>query len=327
MSVFFWSQTAATNASADSTINWAEGQSPSTVNDSARAMMAALAKYRDDISGSITTSGTSTAYTVTSNSGFDTLAHLNGQIIAFVPHTTCGATVTLNVDSLGAKPLRSAPSVELLSGMLIQGTPYVATYNNSDGAFYLQGCGATALASSIPVGAVMPYAGSSAPSSNFALLYGQAISQTTYAALYTVIGANAFGTDSGGNFSLPDVRGRVIAGLDNMGGSAANRITSGGSGITGTTRGATGGAETHTLTTTEMPAHSHTITDPGHSHTYSITITAGGANVPLLGGATSGSINTNSATTGITGTNSNGSGGAHNITQPTIILPYIMRVI
>ena len=58
--------------------------------------------------------------------GFDTLTRLSGQIIAFTPHATNGATVTLNVDSLGARPLRSAPSTELLAGTLIQGTPYAA---------------------------------------------------------------------------------------------------------------------------------------------------------------------------------------------------------
>ena len=47
------------------------------------------------------------------------------------PHTTNGATVTLNVDGLGAKPLRSAPSAELLAGVLVQGTPYVPTYYNA----------------------------------------------------------------------------------------------------------------------------------------------------------------------------------------------------
>src|SRR5262249_47744735 len=135
MPFWSWSKTAASNATADSTINWAEGQSPSSVNDSARAMMAALAAWRDDAAGTITTGGTSAAYTVTSNQGFDTLAHLNGAALAFVPHTTCGATVTLNVDALGAKPVRTSPGVELPSGVLIQGTPYVATYNNSDGAF------------------------------------------------------------------------------------------------------------------------------------------------------------------------------------------------
>ena len=62
MSFFKWSKTANNNANADGTINWAEGQAPSTVNDSARAMMAAAAKYRDDIAG-VTTGGTATAYT------------------------------------------------------------------------------------------------------------------------------------------------------------------------------------------------------------------------------------------------------------------------
>jgi hypothetical protein len=136
MTLYKWSQT----ASADSTINWAEGQAPSSVNDSARAMMAAIARYRDDIAGAIVTTGTSTVYTVSSYQVFDSLAHLKGQMIAFTPDVTNGATVTLNVDSLGAKPLRTSPGVELLSVTIIQGTPSVAVYNNGDGAFYLRGC-------------------------------------------------------------------------------------------------------------------------------------------------------------------------------------------
>src|SRR6266581_249095 len=124
MTLYKWSQTAANNATADASVNWQEGQAPSSVNDSARAMMASVAKYRDDVSGAIVTSGTSTAYAVSSYEAFDTLAHLNGQIIAFTPHATNGSTVTLNVDGLGGKPLRSAPNAELPSGVLIQGTPY-----------------------------------------------------------------------------------------------------------------------------------------------------------------------------------------------------------
>lgn len=54
-----------------------------------------------------------------------------------------------------------------------------------------------------------------------------------------------------------------------MGGTAAARLSAGGSGLVGTTLGATGGGETHTLTTAQMAAHTHanTITDPGHVHT------------------------------------------------------------
>ena len=118
MTLYKWSQTASADATVDSTINWAEGQAPSSVNDSVRAMMAATAKYRDDIAGAIVTGGTSTGYTVSSYQAFDTLANLNGQTIAFTPHVTNGATVTLNVDGLGAKPLRSAPAAELLAGIL-----------------------------------------------------------------------------------------------------------------------------------------------------------------------------------------------------------------
>src|SRR5580704_625335 len=146
MPFYLWSTTAASNATSDPTINWAEGMSPSSVNDSARAMAARLREWGNDISGSITTAGSSTAYTIASNQGFDTLAHLNGQMIAFVPHVTCGNPVTLNVDGTGAKPLRSSPGVELPSGALIQGTPYVAVYSNNDGVFYLKGTSAIAYA-------------------------------------------------------------------------------------------------------------------------------------------------------------------------------------
>ena len=138
MPVFRWSKTAASNGNADPTIGWAEGMVPSAVNDSARAEMAAIAMWRDDISGSITTGGSSTAYTITSNSVFASLALMANQMIAFVPHATNGATVTLNCDGLGAKPLRSEPSTELLAGVLVQGTVYTATYNNSDAVWYLQ---------------------------------------------------------------------------------------------------------------------------------------------------------------------------------------------
>jgi microcystin-dependent protein len=270
MSFFKWSKTANNNATADATINWAEGQAPSTVNDSARAMMAAAAKYRDDVAGTITTGGTSTAYTVTSNQLFDSLANMSGKTIAFVPHATNGATVTLNVDGLGAKPLRSAPGVELPAGVLIQGTPYGAVYNNAAAEWILQGFyGAGDY--SIPLAAGMAFFGTSAPNSKFAFPFGQALSRTTYAALHALFASAGYPYGSGDGsttFNLPDLRGRGLFGKDDMGGSAANRITAGGSGITGTALGAAGGAETHTLTAAQLASHTHAnvLSDLGHTH-------------------------------------------------------------
>ena len=303
------------------------------MNDSNRAMMAALAKYRDDIAGTITTGGSSTAYTVTTNQV--TTALTNGFMVAFLPHTTSGAAPTLNVDSTGAKPLRGATGVALDTGSLISGTPYVAVYKSSSEEWLLHGY--FSQPSTVPIGGLLPFVGSSAPNSLFVLPYGQAISRTTYASLFALT-STTFGVGDGSTtFNLPDLRGRSVFGLDNMGGTSANRLTNQSGGVDGDTRGATGGSETHTLTSGESASHTHsfsatTSTNGAHTHTFA-TFTSGTGGVrPLTGLGTSGNTitvqsdgdhtHTVSGTTG-----SSGSGTAHNNLPPAIILPYIMRVI
>jgi microcystin-dependent protein len=330
MAFWKWSRTASSNATADGTINWAEGMAPSAVNDSARAMMARLAEWRDDVSGTITTAGTSTAYTVVSNQGFDNFADMNGAMVAFVPHTTNGATVTLNADGLGAKPLRFGPSLELQSGVLIQGTPYVVSYNNADGAFYLQGGFANPYG--IPLGGMLPYIGASAPNSAFVLPFGQAISRTTYATLFSLAGTTFGSGDGSTTFNIPDLRGRGIFGQDNMGGSAANRITVAGGNFDGTVLGATGGAQNQTLTQAQLPAVAPTFTGTQQTWTSNqsnIEQGNGTSNIPG-GGATFENYGRNSISVTVTpaGTISNlGSGNSHPILSPAIVLPYILRVI
>jgi microcystin-dependent protein len=340
MTFWKWSRTAADNGTADSTCPFPEGMSPAAINDGARGLMAAAAKYRDDMAGAIATGGTSTAYTVSSYQSFDSLAHLDGKAIAFTPHTTCGATVTLNVDSLGAKPLRSAPGVELPAGTIIQGTPYLALYNNSDGAFYLHGFFGNPYG--IPIGASVDFWGSSAPNSSFVLAYGQAISRTTYATLFSLLGT-AYGTGDGSTtFNVPDCRGRFIAGADGMGGTLAGRLNATG-GMNGVGIGATGGAQTHTLTLGELPTG---ITATG-SGSASVTV-AGGQTLPAIsngwsnvsiqnGGASGIQFNgtqtvqnvstINGSATGITTTSNNTGGSAHIIVPPAIVANKLLRII
>jgi hypothetical protein len=139
MTFYKWSKTAATNSSADATINWAEGQPPSSVNDSGRAMMAATAKWRDDISGTITTGGTSTAYTVTTNQGFTTAALMSGALICFIPHTDSGASPTLAVDGLTARAINVSTGVAVPTAALKSGTPYCVTYIHATTEFIMVG--------------------------------------------------------------------------------------------------------------------------------------------------------------------------------------------
>ena len=333
MAFWQWSRVANSNGTADSTIDMAEGMAPSAVNDGVRAVMARLREYGDDIAGAIVTGGVSTAYTVTTFEVFDTLPHLSGKQIAFTPHVTNGATVTLSVDGLTAKPLRSAPSTESLAGTLIQGTPYVCTYNDSDGAFYLQGFYGNAY--NVPLGGVMPFIGSTAPNSSFCVLpYGQAISRTTYSALFSLV-STTYGTGDGSTtFNVPDLRGRVAAGLDTMGGSAASRLTTAGGGVDGATLGAVGGGQNGTILQANLPAATltTTISDPGHLHGEVFPVPGGGASFNSVNGTSTGAtspfgINTGTNTTGITASTAlGGSGTAFKLVQPTIALNFLLRI-
>lgn len=271
--VYTWQTAAAANATADSTINWSAGMAPSSVSPSGRSMMASVAKYRDDISGAIVTGsgGTSTAYIVSSNQLFDSATDMHLKTIAFTPNVTNTAgspSVTLTVDGF-AGPLRLAPNVDLPSGTIIQGTPYVAIYNNTDTAFYLQGGFVNPY--NIPLGAGIDYWGPTAPNSSFAFPIGQAISRTTFATLFALVGTR-YGTGDGTTtFNLPNRNGRVSAQLDPSG----TILTSATMTPDGNTLGAKGGTQQSTLTTANLPAY----TPSGALSNASATIFVGGLSV------------------------------------------------
>lgn len=168
------------------------------------------------------------------------------------------------------------------------------------------------LANVTPVGSILDFAGASAPT-GWLLCYGQALDASAtpaYQDLFDVIG-NTYGGTNNTNFVVPDLRGRVVAGQDDMGGSSANRLTNPGSttgGIDGDVLGGTGGLETHVLTTAQLAAHAHA----------NLGGTVGGGSGDFVVGATSngalGAIN-----------KSTGSDAAHNNVQPTIILNKIIK--
>lgn len=152
-----------------------------------------------------------------------------------------------------------------------------------------------ALLASIPLGGMIPYTGTDgiAPT-NFVFPYGQAISRATYATYYAKIG-DYYGAGNGTTtFNVIDMRGRTTAGLDNMGGSSANRLTTP---INGDTIGAAGGNEA-------VSSSAQTL--------------SGATKTPL---AASGSdyfeVSSGTATPG----------AATSVIQPTIVVPWLLRVL
>lgn len=107
-----------------------------------------------------------------------------------------------------------------------------------------------------PAGLIMTFAGVNAPT-GFLVCDGSAVSRTTYATLFGVIGTTFGAGDGSTTFNLPDLSGRVPLGV-----SQAHAL------------GSTGGSETVTLTESELPAHVHEVPQHGHVDTIGATTPA-----------------------------------------------------
>lgn len=182
---------------------------------------------------------------------------------------------------------------------------------------------------SVPIGTVLPYAGAATGiPAGWLICDGGAVSRSTYADLHTVLkdaaGTNSypFGSGDGSTtFNVPDMRGRFPLGKDNMGGTSADRVTA----TQADNVGQGAGADKHTLTTPEMPSHTHVQNQHRHASangdgfvTYGVNDSGG------LAVAAGGDVQANTAYT--TAVNqSTGGGGAHNNMSPYLTMNYIVR--
>ena len=195
-----------------------------------------------------------------------------------------------------------------------------------------------------PPGMVSPYAGSVAPN-GWLLCQGQTVSRSTYPNLFAAIGTLYGAGDGVTTFLLPNMTGRVPVGLD----ASSTVITSGNANVLGESHG----EETHTLTTTEMPTHTHTgTTDSGKASITSNINDAGVTNNQVYNNAVYGSGSTSGflyslsgadhqslswalLSSAVTSTDSGhthtfttantGGSAAHNNMQPYITLNYIIK--
>jgi len=145
------------------------------------------------------------------------------------------------------------------------------------------------------IGFIHDFGGGTVPA-KFLLCDGAAISRTTYSKLFAAIGTTWGAGDGSTTFNVPDMRRRVPVG---SGGTGTSTLQN--------TVGSVGGAETHTLTTSEMPSQPHDVPISG---------TSGGYTGYALGG-------TGSALSPLS-TTSVGGGQAHNNMQPSAVFNMVI---
>lgn len=134
----------------------------------------------------------------------------------------------------------------------------------------------------LPAGCIMPFAGTSAPTS-WVACDGSAISRSTYATLFAAIGTTWGSGDGSTTFNVPDLRGMFLRGT--------------GTNATGSSSGAAGPSVGSYVADT-FQGHYHSVSDPGHSHTY--VLISSGPTIAGGSGVNDTTGNTGTSTTGLT---------------------------
>ncbi len=289
----------------------------------------------------ITTSSASDSISITT-SGAITTSSVNG-----ISMTNTGNTTALSVNQQGIADIVNFKDNDS-SALIVKDGGTVGINTSSPSSTYKLDVNGKSNVSDgvyqagfllVPPGAIMPYAASSAPG-GWLICDGSAVSRTTYSALFALIGSQYGNGDGVNTFNLPNMKGRMIVGYN----STDSNFDS---------LGEAGGSKTATLTTNELPAHTHTgttstdglhnhgITDPGHRHSFDTInddYNNSGTNPPGFSADSAGLKTwfTTTNTTGITINNdgshnhtfttaSTGSGNAFAIMNPYITLNYIIK--
>ncbi|MCZ2158153.1 phage tail protein [Bartonella sp. 220] len=225
--IYDWSLKADENANSDNLINWAEGQPPSSVNDSARAMMQRMREYLADSGGSI---NSSFMVNVEDKTTFITLKtaspiekYKNDIIIRFKSRGVNIGTTIITVNSIGEKPIYKATNAGIMpleGGELQTDGIYEIVYHSDisiedrDGWYLLNPTPLPPPKVEIfPSGFIATFAMQEMPN-GWLLCDGTAYKRKDYPQLFKAIG-DQWGKDSETTFKVPDFRGMFLRGFDN----------------------------------------------------------------------------------------------------------------
>jgi microcystin-dependent protein len=229
--------------------------------------------------------------------------------------------LTIATEGHDALKVRNDQSVEMMGNATVDGNL------NIQGSLTVGGGGA--FPGAIPVGGTMVWWSDTLPSASYgtyAWCNGGTFLRTQ--PLFGVIGTSQGTGDGATTANLPDLREAVPVGKSTMGATTARGLITQFTTSAISTLGSLFGEAMHLLGIGEMPAHDHTLHDPGHAHNYTFTGLGGGASITNNGSTENLSFSTqatSSATTGIT-IDPIGGGASHNNVQPSTVCNWIIRV-
>lgn len=261
-SIYDWSLRAPENARADEIINWAKGQPPSSVNDSARAMMQRLREYMADNGGAIDAKFTvdndekKTSISLQTKSPIKVYA--NDIVVRFTSQEANTGTTSVALNQLSAQPVYKATSngIQPLSGGEIQkGGIYELIYHQDIAGKNLDGwCLANPtieLSKSFPAGLIATFAMEKLPE-GWILCDGKEYLRKQYVNLFEAIGETWGRGDGETTFNVPDLRGMFLRGLDSKRGIDVDQDR-----VLGSKQEDAFKSHTHTGQTDEAGEHTH----------------------------------------------------------------------
>ncbi|WP_370931898.1 phage tail protein [Bartonella sp. DGB1] len=221
-SIYNWSVNSDSNQTSDKEIDWREGQAPSTVNNSARKMMARIAEFIHDTQYILDTTGDGKNYKLlikTQIVKYEEFLNLN---IRFNQNSKAEAKLSINnLVSLPILKRNDKNSFEPISADELEiGKIYNIRYfkkvKDEQDAFCIMSLGGTAssyIKAFVPTGAIIAFGGK-IKEGEWLFCDGRELARKDYPELADILN-NSWGVTTNVNhFKLPDLQGSFLRGVD-----------------------------------------------------------------------------------------------------------------
>jgi microcystin-dependent protein len=188
---------------------------PSGLNDSNRSVMGAIKRFWRRINGTVTSTGSSNSYAI--SYGVAPLSYGAGERFCFVANHSNDGPSEANVNSLGAVDIKRLDGSDLEEGDILEDQMVEIVHDGTVFQLMNRSIAATVstiettIAARVPAGSIQGWL-TDTPPTGWLECDGSAISRTTYANLFAVLGVTYGAGNGTTTFNIPDFRGEFLRG-------------------------------------------------------------------------------------------------------------------